>query len=78
MQKIISENTRLVFMISNDHNHYFIYNWISHFKLSLLLFFIEIYINDIIHTFLNYIGESLGWSLTFALFIRFYYISDDS
>ena len=51
MLKIIVENTRLVFMISNDHNHYFIYNWTSHFKLSLLLFFIEIYINDIVHTF---------------------------
>ena len=56
---------------------FFIYNWISHFKLSLLLFFIEIYINDITHTFLNYIGESLSESLTFTLFIRFYYISGD-
>ena len=66
MQKNIGENTRLVFMISNDHNHYFIYNWIRYFKLSLLLFSIEIYINGIIHTFLNYIGESLGESLTFS------------
>ena len=68
--QIIGENTCLVFMISNDHNHYFIHNWISHFKLSFFLFFIEIYINDMIHTFLNYIGKSLGESLTFTLFIR--------
>ena len=74
MQTIIGENTSLVLMISNDHNHYFIYNWISYFDLSLLLFFIKNYINDTIHTFLNYIGESLGGSLTF---IRFYYTSDD-
>ena len=40
MQKIIGKNTRLVFMISNDHNHYFIYNWISDFKFTLMMLYI--------------------------------------
>ena len=78
MQSFLSEITLLFFKILNDTDHFFIYDWISYVILSLLLFFIEIYINDTIHvTFFNYIGGSLGGSLSFTLFIRFYYISDD-
>ena len=75
MQDLLGEIARLFFKILNDLDHFLIYDWISHVILSLLLFFIEIYINDIIHvTFLNYIGGSLGASLSFTLLIRFYYL----
>ena len=78
MQNLLGEITRLFFKILNDPDHFLIYDWISYVILSLFLFFIEIYINDIIHvTFFNYIGGSLGGSLSFTLLIRFYYISDD-
>ena len=78
MQNFLGEITRSFFKILNDPDRFFIYDWISYVILSLVLCFIEIYINDIIHvTFFNYIGGSLGGSLSFTLFIRFYYISDD-
>ena len=56
-----------------------IYNCISYVILRLLLVSIEIYfIFTERSTISDYTGGSLGRSLTPALFIRFYYISDDS
>ena len=71
-------SSTILFKILNDPDHFLIYDRIIYVILSLLLFFIDIYINDIMHvTFFNYIGGSLGGSLSFTLLIRFYYISDD-
>ena len=56
-------------------NLYIIYICISYFILRLFLLVIEIYLFYL--KFLDYTGGSLGEILTFTLFIRFYYISDD-
>ena len=80
MRKIHGENTRLFSMILNYHSHFCIYDCFSYIILSLLLFFIEIYVNDIMSVFFlnfDYICESLGGSLKLTLFIRFFFISDD-
>ena len=58
--------------------HVIIYNCISYVIPGLFLVSIEIYFIFTEHsTILDYISGSLGGSLTYTLFIRFYYISDD-
>ena len=72
------EITHLFYVILSDPTKYLIYGRLSYTISSLLLFGVKVYINDIMReTFLDYIGESLGGLLTFTLFIRSYFFSDD-